>query len=51
MMITEHLREISENLDLLSSKNSNMLISYVTAEPFENSVSDFFEIYNLTNLI
>ena len=51
-LISEHLNEISKNLDLLLSKYDNfMLMGDLNAEPTEAVVSGFCEIYNLKNLI
>ena len=51
-MISEHLKKIGKNLDLLLSKFENStLIGDLNAEPTEAAVSDFYEIYNLKYLI
>ena len=49
-MITDHLREIGKNIDLLSTKYNIILIGDLHPEPVEIAVFDFCEIYNLTNL-
>ena len=47
-MISEHLKKIGKNLDLLLSKYGNFtLIGDLNAEPTEAAVSDFCEICNL----
>ena len=45
------MREIGRNSDLLSTKYNIILIGDLYPEPVEIAVSDFCEIYNLTNLI
>ena len=51
-LISNHLQEIGNNLDLLSSKFDNyLLMSAFNAEPNEPAISDFCEIYNNKNII
>ena len=50
--ISHHLKEISKNLDVLTSKYDNIiLMADFDAEPADTVVSDFCEIYNLKNII
>ena len=49
-LISNHLKEIGNNLDLLSSKYDNyLLMGDFNAEPSEPVISDFCEIYNTKN--
>ena len=46
-LISNHLQEIGNNLDLLSSKFDNyLLMGDFNSEPNEPAISDFCEIYN-----
>ena len=46
-LISNHLKEIGNNLDLLSSKYDNyLLMGDFNAEPNKPAISDFCEIYN-----
>ena len=48
----KELKEIGNNLDLLSSEYDNyLLIGYFNGEPNEPAISDFCEIYNTKNII
>ena len=50
--ISHHLKEIGEDLDVLTSKYDNIiLMGNFNAEPADAVVSDFCEIYNLKNII
>ena len=50
-VISNHLKEIGNNLDLLSSKYDNYLLTGdFNAEPSESVFSDFCEIYNTKNI-
>ena len=50
--ISHHLKEIGKDLDVLTSKYDNIiLMGDFNAEPADTVVSDFCEIYNLTNII
>ena len=50
--ISHHLKEISKDLDVLTSKYDNIiLMGDFNAEPADTVVSDFCEIYNLKNII
>ena len=49
-LVCNHLKEIGNNLDLLSSKYDNyLLMGDFNAEPSEPVISDFCEIYNTKN--
>ena len=51
-LISNHLNEIGPNLDLLSSRYENLLLSGgFKVDPTTANVSDFCEIYNLKNTI
>ena len=51
-LISNHLREIGNNLDLLSSKFDNyLLMGDFNLEPNEPAISDFCEICNTKNII
>ena len=51
-LISNHLKEIGNNLDLLSLKyDYYLLMGDFNAEPNEPAVSDFCEIYNTKNII
>ena len=51
-LISNHLKEIGNNLDLLPSKYDNyLLMGDFDAEPNEPAISDFCEIYNTNNII
>ena len=51
-LISNHLKEIGNNLDLLSSKYDNyLLMGDFNAKPNEPAISDFCEIYNTNNII
>ena len=51
-LISNHLKEIGNNLDLLSSKFDNyLLMGDFNSEPNEPAISDFCEIYNTKNII
>ena len=50
-LISNHLKEIGNNLDLLSSKFDNyLLMGDFNAEPNEPAISNFCEIYNTKTL-
>ena len=50
--ISHHLKEISKDLDVLTSKYDNIILTGdFDAEPTGTVVSDFCEIYNLKNII
>ena len=50
--ISHHLKEISKDLDVLTSKYDNIILTGdFDAEPADTVVSDFCEIYNLKNII
>ena len=50
--ISHHLKEISKDLDVLTSKFDNIILTGdFDAEPADTVVSDFCEIYNLKNII
>ena len=50
--ILHHLKEIGKDLDVLTSKNDNIiLMDDFNVEPADTVVSDFCEIYNLKNII
>ena len=51
-VISKHSQKISKNLDLLSSKQDNiLLIGDFNEEPTETAIHDFCQIYNLANLV
>ena len=51
-LISNHLQETDNNLDLLSSKFDNyLLMGDFNSEPNEPDISDFCEIYNTKNII
>ena len=51
-LISNHLHEIGNNLDLLSSKFKNyLLMGDFNSEPKEPAISDFCEIYITKNII
>ena len=51
-LISNHLQEIGNNLDLLSSIFDNyLLMGDFNSEPNEPDISDFCEIYNTKNII
>ena len=51
-LISNHLKEISENLDNYSSKYDNViLLGDLSLEPTESAVRDFCEIYSCKNPI
>ena len=51
-LISNHLKEISKNLDNYSSKYDNfILLGDLNSEPTESAVRDFCEIYSCKNLI
>ena len=50
-LIPNHLQEIGNNLDLLSSKFDNyLLMGDFNAEPNEPAISNFYQIYNTKNI-
>ena len=51
-LISNHLKEIGNNLDNYSSKYGNfILLGDINLEPTESAVKDFCEIYSCKNLI
>ena len=51
-LISNHLQEIGNNLDLLSSKFDNyLLMGDFNSEPNEPAISDFCEIYNTKKIM
>ena len=51
-LISNHLKEIGNNLDNYSSKYGNfILLGDINSEPTESAVKDFCEIYSCKNLI
>lgn len=51
-LISNHLKEIGNNLDVLSSKYDNyLLIGGFNAKPNEPAVFDFYGIYSTENII
>ena len=51
-LISEHLSIIGKNLDLFSADYDNILLmGDLNAEPHDNHLKDFCDIYNLKNLI
>ena len=51
-LISNHLQEIGNNLDLLLSKFDNyLLMGDFNSEPNEPTISDFCQIYNTKNII
>ena len=51
-VISKHSQKISKNLDLLSSKQDNiLLIGDFNEEPTETAIHDFCRIYYLANLV
>ena len=51
-LISNHLKEIGNNLDLFSSKYDNcLLLGDFNAEPNEPAISDYCEIYFVKNII
>ena len=50
--ISAHLKEIGKNFDIYSSRYNNfILLGNLNAEPKEQPVKDFFQVYNCKNII
>ena len=51
MLYSSHLKELGKNLDFNSKYDSFILLGDLNAEPTNEAVYDFYQVYDCINII